>query len=203
MARLRSKSLGPQQGWYFVNRATGHTIEARNGEQLLDQVIKHRSAFKLGETDRALVWREIEIQICAGQDSQTCIGEPGDGWEPIANKIPRLTLQHIMRATNALLRFIMGGAQWTDEKIADKRRDPCLDCRLNFPLAKCDCLPLRTLLEEQLPPERNDKRFGVCAACGCSINVKANLPESVLRKVIRSDEKFPVYCFQRDYRPEP
>jgi len=62
--KLRSKSIVPSGGWYYIQPETGFRVDADTLEQLISRVIEHRQYKEIVPTSRKFVAIEIERQIC-------------------------------------------------------------------------------------------------------------------------------------------
>lgn len=69
---LKSKTVIPPGGWYYIQPETKLRIEADDYETLINRVIQHREYKKIIPIDRIVVCKEVDHQICVrvGYDSE-------------------------------------------------------------------------------------------------------------------------------------
>ena len=71
--KLKSRTIIPQDGWWYIQPQTDFRIDAEHFEQLIDRVIEHRKYKELIPTSRHWVAIEVENQICKRVEKQFVI----------------------------------------------------------------------------------------------------------------------------------
>ena len=61
---LRSKTIVPKDGWYYIQPETKFRVDAESLDQLIERVIIHRRYKNIQPILLSDVAREIEEQIC-------------------------------------------------------------------------------------------------------------------------------------------
>jgi hypothetical protein len=196
MAILRRQQEIPPD-FRYVQMETGCDMTAATPGQLVRKVIEHRLHKGLGPLEPEEVWLEIQRQICSGLGPIYCRPEPGEKWRPIKSLARELTLEKVQAFSEGLIAFFRSGARLVDEEVAKARGDTCRGCRFNIHAKGCLCEPFYKLIALLVPKARQQKDLRICAACGCSLQAKVNLPdESVRQSNAGRDLVFPDYCWQ-------
>ena len=198
MAFLTQPRTTPPGGYVYLQPETQTRMEARFGPELVDQVILHRKWKGLTPTDPDTVWAEIQRQICAGQEPGICRGEPGENYQPLADMSRRLTLDMIQDFSAAIFRFFKEGVHFVSPEVAEKRGTICLSCPYNRAPHSCSCAPLWKFLETIVPANRKRDNLHICGICGCALQAKHLMPDSVLRESNKwRGLIFPEWCWQK------
>lgn len=194
MARLLNKRETPPVQWRYVEMRTGYLFDEESLEDLVAAVQKHRE-YKGLPSDLPTVQHDVETQICLTMPDGPCRREEGDTPQ-IHDRTHAISGTMIMQFNKALFSFIKEGMQFEDTEEAKRRADICASCPLNKSLKQCSCTTFYRLIEKMIPSERRDSRVSVCAACGCSLQAKINMPKEVLVASSDSSVIFPEWCWQ-------
>lgn len=196
MARLRHPTTEPPDGFFFIEPVTGLKMEARTLTKLVDLVIEHRKWKGIEPCDHWSVQKACEDQICSAMPEGTCRPDPGEDYRPINDQARGMTLESLMSASAAALRFIQSGGALVDKNEAIRRAEICRRCRFNRPSPCVICTPVFKLVETMIPKDRIQPGLSACGVCGCSLQIKTLLPLAVIRA---EDEKFkyrfPGFCW--------
>jgi len=195
MATLISDSRVPYWGWYYVEQSTGYRFEGSSYQDLVSKVRLHRAHAGLSVDG---VEEDIQRQLCLRLDRASCRPEPGEEYRPVEDKTRAFGADHLVRANKALASFLASGASFVDTSLLDWRADVCARCPFNRPVGSCSCSFLYAMVKSSVPEERRRPWLGVCAACGCSLALKANLPQAVIENSNTDEirENLPPWCWQ-------
>jgi len=190
----------PPGGWKYVERETGQRFEADCYEDLVGEVRKHRAYKNLAVDDLDSL---IQSQMCLGLSTEQCRPVPGEDYQPVTNLTNRLTGSMAASANKALVGFMAGGFQFNDKAEADRRAGICRTCPLNTLASGCSCHAIYRALELTIPKARKQPEISVCMACGCSLQLKVNLPDTVIKDSMNPESVFPPWCWQREMGGNP
>jgi hypothetical protein len=197
MSLLRDTRTAPPGDWRYVQLETGCEIGAGSLTELVEKVSFHRKYRKLEPVDKALVLLDVQRQICSGLGDRFCIAEEGETHRYVRDRSRSLTLAKIIAFTSGLIDFVKSGGELVAPAVAKRRGNICRGCRFNVHASGCACAPFYKMLETLLPKNRQQERLRICAACGCSLQVKVNLPDDVVKASnAGSDVVFPEHCWQ-------
>ena len=187
----------PGRGWRFIDPITGATFEEVLYRELVSRITSHRRGLGLPV---AGLEDEIASQICAELGPRWC--ECPESFTVVQDKTRGLTADMIIAATTAALSFMADGFKWISRGEWEERARVCRKCRFNRPQNTCSCAKAYEIIEKTLPRDKRDPLLGVCAACGCTLQIKTWLPNKVLtaanEKLVQPNGKsnFPHWCWQ-------
>jgi hypothetical protein len=194
MAKLMNKRETPPTQWRYVEMETGYLFEGIDYEDLVRKVRVHRD-YKGLPSDLATVQELVDTQLCLTLPDGVCRRGPGD-IPQIEDRTHAISGVQIMNFNKALFTFLKEGMSFEEKEEAERRADVCAKCPLNKSLKQCSCSTFYKVVEKMIPEHRRDRRISVCAACGCSLQAKVNMPGSVLKASSDPALAFPEWCWQ-------
>ena len=198
MATLKNSREVPPGGWVYVERETGLRFAEDSFSDLVKRVTDHRNYKGLPVDD---VPRLIEDQICLGLGPDICNPRPGEDYRPIKDLTQNLTSDMAAAANRSLIEFVKGGLQFNDRTESVRRADICRTCPFNKPASGCSCHTIYRMIELLIPKSRQQPGVSVCMACGCSLQAKVNMPDSVVIASNSAATAFPPWCWQNGMHP--
>lgn len=187
----------PGRGWKFIDPITGATFEEVLFTELVRRIYSHRTALNIPvEGLEELISR----QVCAELGPRWCYCP--EGFTVVDDKTRGLTADMIIASTSAALAFMANGFKWVSREEWEERAKICRKCRFNRPQNTCACSKAYEIIEKTLPRDKRDPLLGVCAACGCTLQVKTWLPKKVIQaaneKLVSANgsKNFPSWCWQ-------
>jgi hypothetical protein len=196
MALISQKNTTPPDGWRYIQAETKARMEHQTLSELVDMVVQHRRWAGLKPDDAASVQLDVERQICMAQFPGVCHPEPGEDYRPLKNISRSLTVELVEAMSTAAFEFLKSGMRWADEATANRRADICRGCPLNFSPHACSCAPVWAIVRALIPSDRRLPGLSICAICGCSLEAKVLMPESVIAKADEGrDLRYPGYCW--------
>lgn len=198
MATLNSKRDIPPGGWVYVERETGQRFSEFNFPDLLAKVTAHRTYKGLPLEGLANI---IEEQICIGLGTEFCKPAPGEDYRPVKDLTQALTTDMAVGANKALLEFVKGGLAWEEAEEVKRRAAICRNCPFNKQASGCSCHAIYRMLELLVPGAKKQPGISVCMACGCSLQVKVNMPVPVVTASLTPGTAFPTWCWQNGMQP--
>jgi len=193
-ARLRNRKETPPCQWRYLEMETGYLFNENDHAALLSAVAKHRE-YKGLPSDPDTVLELVEAQLCLTLDDSRCHRDPGDTPQ-IIDKTHAIDGKLVLGFNKALFSFLKDGLQFANREEAQRRADICAACPLNKSLTQCSCSAFYKIIEKMIPAERRDKRISVCASCGCSLQAKVNMEDSVIQASTPDASNFPEWCWQ-------
>ena len=187
----------PGRGWKFVDPITGATFVEVLFTELVRRAISHRMGQGLSVVGLEL---EISKQVCSELGPRWC--ELPEDFVAVQDKTMGLTADMIISATSAALSFMKGGFKWISREEWEERAKICRKCRFNKPQNTCSCAKAYEIIEKTLPREKRDPLLGVCAACGCTLQIKTWLPNETIKAAnanlvgANGKSNFPYWCWQ-------
>lgn len=179
MALLKRWNTAPPGNWVYFQRESQLTIKAENGDDLVDQVVAHRSYRGYTPTDRATVKLEIQRQICEKLGHGECRPEGNDDpWKPKDGSKPIVTLSNILSFSKAAIAFVASGGELAPMEEVNRRAEICRACFWNRQVTGCSCGGFYRILDATIPKERKLEGLHVCGICSCSNAVKVNLTDA-------------------------
>lgn len=198
MAKLENKRDIPPGGWVYVERETGQRFSETSWDDLFTKVKAHREYKGLPvDTLQAI----IEEQICLSVGPEYCRPLPGENYKPVQDLAQKLTTDMAVAANKSLVEFVKGGFQFNDLSEAQQRAEVCRTCPFNKQASGCSCHIIYRTLELLTPTARKQPGISVCMACGCSLQVKVNMPAEVIAASLAPGTAFPPWCWQNGMRP--
>lgn len=203
MAKIRNNSMIPQGGWTYRDRDTGHWFKCTAKSDLITEVTRHRQYKKL-PLDR--IAHDIDEQICLKLPVQDCTAcDPGEVHQPVQDRTKGITTEMAFAANKAVISFVKGAvlslltgaSPFVEPSVAAARAAVCRTCPFNQPLTGCSCQAAYRAIEAMVPAKRHHAGAHICSACGCSLQAKVNLPDSVISESLTPDTVFPHWCWQR------
>lgn len=200
MATLKALRDVPPGGWKYVERETGQRFESDDYDGLKAAVRRHREYKGLPVDDLDTL---IQSQLCLGLSTEHCKPAPGEDYRPVTNKTQSLTASMALAANKAFMAFALIGFTFNEKAEADRRAAICRTCPFNTPASGCSCHAIYRTIEATIPAARKQPGISVCMACGCSLQAKVNLPDSVVVASASPDVVFPTWCWQREIAGTP
>jgi hypothetical protein len=202
MALIRSFRDVPPGGWRYIQPETAVVFTSDNFDDLVRQIRPHRE-YKHLPTDT--IELDVQRQLCLQLSPTECKAEAGEDYNPIADQTRSLTTAKAVSFTKAvvgvLAEIAAGRSALCDRAEAATRADTCRRCPFNRSVALCSCSAVYKAVEASIPKDRRFPDIGVCAACGCSLQAKVNLPLSVVTDTNSPGVVFPTWCWQRPAPP--
>lgn len=196
MARLCRPHEAPPDDFIYTQPDTGGRWTGENLSQLVGFVLEHRKWRGLKPDDYDGVRLDIERQICSGMPQGVCQAEEGENYQPFDDKARGLTVESLMDASGAALRFIQSGGALVDKAESERRANICRGCRFNRPSPCAICTPAFKLMTALVPSGRIELGLSACGLCGCSLQVKVLLPiETILSQDASQPYRFPQHCW--------
>lgn len=202
MAYLKLPSQTPPGGWIYFQKETRKWFTTDQGvEALALEVAEHRRYRGLSRASEDLALEDIQTQICERLGPEHCRPFAGENWQPLKRDLSRnLDGESALAFSRAFLEFAKGGAELVDEVELHSRAQICLDCHLNVKSEGCfGCSVLVGLVAAAIPSSRTYQELDTCAACGCALRAKVNMPMSVIRA---ADEgrgiTYPPWCWAKE-----
>lgn len=194
--------MTPPTGWSYRERATGQWFFHTTRNELIQKVREHRE-YKGLPLDTIVA--DIEDQICLRLDERWCRACDGETYTPIKDRTTGLTTEMANAANRAIISFIKGAvvsflkgeSPFVAPEVAKARAATCFGCPFNKPLNGCSCQEAYKVIEALIPAKRHQPGSHICAACGCSLQAKINMPDDVIRASITPQMTFPPWCWQR------
>ena len=189
----------PPGGYTYLQNETQAIITGENKENLVDLVVAHRKYKGLTPTDREEVRKEIERQICTRLGHRECRKEGDDDpWVPQDGSRPHLTLAKVMAFSRAAIEFVKTGMNLVPKEVAEARAKICLGCPENRQATGCNCGDYHKLVAAAIPEDRKIGGLFICWNCGCDLQSKVNLEDSVIVASNKGqNNQFPHFCWQR------
>lgn len=201
MALLRDTRTAPPDGWRYVQFETGLELVGDSLDELADKIARHRKYKELERSsDLATIRLEIQRQICTGLSDVFCLCEDGEApRRHVDDQSRHLTLAKIVAFSEGLIAFITTGGRMVTPSEAQGRGDICRGCRFNVHSRSCACGPFYRMLEAVIPKDRQQANLKICAACGCALQAKVNLPDSIVKASNHGRNLvFPDHCWQKE-----
>lgn len=108
-----------------------------------------------------------------------------------------ISAEMLIAASNAFFTFLKDGGKFVEKEVASARSNVCKGCPFNQNLKGCACSPFYKILNSSLPEDKKDAELGVCTACGCSLQLKTNMPANVVEAANAvSSIVYPPWCWQ-------
>jgi hypothetical protein len=144
--------------------------------ELVEVVLQHRQWRSLARATYEEVRLDIERQICEGMPPGFCHAEKGEEYQPFEDKARGITLESLLDASAAAIRFIKSGGQMVSREESQRRAEICRGCRFNRPSPCAVCTPAFKAIEGLIPRDRMEPGLSACGICGCSLAAKVLLP---------------------------
>jgi len=197
MALLKHPQTAPPGGFKYRQIETGLLISGDSLIDLAQRVRSHRQYKGLKPDGLDGILLEVQRQICARLDKDSCAEEEKDNWVPIPSQPRRLTLNDMLAFSKVAIEFIKNGGAMVPKEEALRRANICRACPLNQPASGCKCGTFYRMLNSAIPADRKFDGLNVCQACACSCVAKVNVP----MEVIKADDRkiaFPLNCWMHD-----
>lgn len=200
MALLRFKNQAPNRGFTFMQGETRLWLEGKSLGELVKKVKDHRQHKGLHPQDEASIQLEVERQICARLGTNDCIAEgPDDDWAPVPVDSNVMNVDKILSFSRSALEWIKGGGQLVAIEEAERRASICRGCPSNVDSGHgCFNCAMTKIISLAVPASRRLPDLKICGHCGCDLQSKVNMPDSV---IVASDVgrniTFPTFCWQR------
>lgn len=200
MAILASKHTEPPDGFVYTQKETLARMQRDTLLELVEMVRAHRVYHGLKPDDEASVQLDIERQICLGQFPGVCRPEPSEDYRPYKDISRTLTLAKIESLSHVAFEFVRSGAHFVGEEEAERRATICRGCKFNYTPNACLCTPLWKMIAALIPSKRKLEGLRICAICGCSLQAKVLMTDSVLKDADQgNDFRYPDYCWNKSH----
>lgn len=197
MPSLRSKNLEPKNGWRYLQAETQLWIEGSNWWELVDKVIDHRTYKGLMPQDKASVAADIEEQLCMVLGAEWCYGNKGEEWKPYVDVADGLGMQKVIGISSFMLELVRSNEPLVDKTEAERRANICKSCPFNKKSNTCVCTPIYKTMAALIPKERQIEGLQICGICGCMLQLKVLMPQSVIVQDNENKQRrYPDYCWQ-------
>ena len=181
---------------------TGVWFISDNYDDLIKKIEPHRS-YKNLPLDT--IHSDVQRQLCAGLTTTECQPEPGENYRPVKDLTTTLTTAKAISLTKSvagiLAEVASGRSALCDKTEAAARADICRRCPFNRSANLCSCSAVYKAIEAAIPKDRRYPDISVCAACGCSLQAKVNLPLGVIKASNSPEVVFPAWCWQHPDTP--
>ena len=200
MARICRPNEEPPDGWLYTQPETGYRFKDETLAKIVTVVREHREWKGLQPVDAAAVRLDIERQICSGMPPGVCAPEPGEKYQPFADRARDMTLESLMEFSGASFRFLKSGGMLVDRTESARRAHICRGCRFNRPSPCTVCTPVFAMMDALIPKERIEGGLSACGICGCSLRAKILLPLETIRDADAPQHlRFPSYCWLNEH----
>jgi len=197
MATIKTFRDVPPGGWRYVQPETAVRFYSDTFEDLAKQVKVHRE-YKGFPVETIEI--DIQRQLCSGLSTDHCQPEPGEDYRPVVDLTAQLTAEMAVNLSKAIAAFLLRGGGFVELAEAQRRATICRGCIFNKPAKLCSCSFAYKAVEALIPAERRLPGISVCAACGCSVVAKVNLPLDVIGASLPPELSLPDHCWQREAR---
>lgn len=206
MAFLKFPSEQPPGGWRYFQPETQLWFYGMDQGviDMAERVAKHRvfKGLERANADEAL--KDIHRQLCERLGPIYCQAETNENWRPIKQDYSQnLDGEQAISFSKAFLEFAKGGGEMVSIEEGSRRASICRTCHLNMQGSGCmSCSALAAAINLVMPSNRKFEGIHLCAACGCGLQAKVNMPDNV---VIKSNEErglvYPAWCWQQTLNP--
>lgn len=199
MALLKSWRTSPPGGFFYRQMETDFEMRAENGEALVDLVVAHRTYKGLEPRDPETVKKEVQRQMCQRLSVDDCKKEgEGDPWVPADNRRPVINMSKVIAFSRAAIEFVKSGMKLVPKSEAQRRAEICKRCPENRAMTGCNCGGYHQLIASSIPAERKIQGLHVCWRCGCDLQSKVNVEDSVIIASNKGQNiEYPAECWQR------
>lgn len=165
---------------------------------MCERVALHRGYRNLPRTDYQDVVDDVNAQMCERLGPDHCTARKGDQWMHIKKDFSNgIDGETALAGSRALLDFLKSGRQMVEDAESLRRADICRSCHLNTPAQGCgNCSSLATATARLVPENRRYSGLNVCAACGCGLQLKVNVPLDIIEASEKHrDLTYPQNCW--------
>ncbi len=207
MPYLKLPSQTPPGGWRYFQPETQLWFNG-NDQGFVDmvhQVAKHRAHRGLPRANYNEAFDDVNAQLCERLGPDHCRAKPTENWSYIKRDYSaNIDGETAIAGSKAFIAFIRGGFKMEDVGVAHARAEVCRTCHLNTPAAGCSsCSTLHVASARFLPKDRQFTGLHVCAACGCGLQMKVNMPMSVIESADEGRNlQFPAHCWITKYHEQ-
>jgi hypothetical protein len=194
MATLKGFRDIPPGGWRYVQPETAVWFRADTFDELRERVKVHREYKGISIETLDL---DIQRQLCLRLGPEFCTPEPGEDYRPVKDLSASLTTSMAVSFGKFLMAHIAAGGEMVSKEEAERRAAICRGCPFNTPAALCSCSAAYKAIELAVPKDRKVEGVSVCSACGCSLQLKVNVPIDVIAKSLPPDTVLPPWCWQK------
>lgn len=199
---LDHERASPPGGWRYFQRETSLWIESDISENLVERIVEHRKQRGLERATWAEAWRDVIDQLCQRIGPSLCTdSESGkDFWHLKKDYSMNLDVGQAISFTFAALEALRQGKEaFVSKEEAQKRAEVCRRCPYNIKPEGCSsCFGLYAAIRAVVPEDRRFSGLDMCAACGCGLEAKVNVADSVISAGNEGrDLRFPDFCWQK------
>lgn len=199
MAYLKIRSLTPPGGWIYFQSETRKWFSGDQGvEALAEEIAEHRKYRELPRATSDEALEDINIQICERLGPEHCRPDKGEDWRPIKRDFTRnLETEMAVGFTKGFFNFVKGGGKMVDLTEMNRRAEICRGCHLNMKGEGCaGCSSLYHAINSAFSAERQPSGLDICAACGCGLKAKVNMPRATIDAADAGrDLVYPTWCW--------
>jgi hypothetical protein len=200
MPYLKLPSQTPPGGWRYFQPETQLWFDGNDQgfQDMVRRVAAHRALRNLPRANYNDAFDDVNAQLCERLGPDHCRAKPTENWSHIKRDFSaNIDGETALAGSRAFLAFIKGGLQMEEIDEAARRAAICRSCHLNTPAAGCSsCSTLHTTSARILKKERLFQGLHVCAACGCGLQLKVNMPMAVIESADEGRNlKFPAHCW--------
>jgi len=199
MAYLKIPSQQPPGGWIYFQKETRKWFTGDQGlKEMAEEIAEHRRYRELPRATPDEALEDIHEQICNRIGPEHCRPNKGEDWRPIRRDYTRnLDSEMAVGFTKGFLEFVKGHGEMVAEPEVTRRANICLSCPLNMKAEGCaGCTTLYHLINAAIPARRQVGGLEICAACGCGLKAKVNMPRVVIEKADEGrDLVYPLWCW--------
>lgn len=200
MPYLKLPSQTPPGGWRYFQPDSRLWFNGNDQgfAEMVERISKHRKFRGFQRQSEVEVAEDVHTQLCERLGPMHCKAEKGSNWFHIKRDFSmNIDGETAIAGSKALLSFLKSGRETVPMEQAKDRAATCMSCHLNTPEAGCSsCSSLSSTTAKLLPKERRIPGLSVCAACGCGLQLKVNVPLSVVREADDGRNlSYPDYCW--------
>jgi hypothetical protein len=199
MAYLKLPSQTPPGGWIYFQSETRKWFSGDQGViALAEEIALHRQYRELPRATADEALEDIHEQICNRLGPEHCRPNKGEDWRPIKRDFTRnLESEQAVGFTRGFIEFVKGHGEMVALSEMNRRAEICRGCNLNMKAEGCaGCSALFHLINAAMPSDRQPSGLDICAACGCGLKAKVNMPVAVIEAADAGrDLVYPEWCW--------
>lgn len=203
MPTLKLPRQTPPGGWKYFQPETMLWFygDEQGVMEMAERVAAHRRHVNVPRGTVNEAYEDIITQICERIGPDHCREKSGAPFFHIKKDLSQnIDNATAMAGSRAFLEFLSSGAQLVDKQEAFRRAEICRRCHLNTKGKGClSCNGLNKLVQKILPGDRKEPDLHICAACGCSLQAKVQMPASVIKAADEGrDLAYPSWCWTNE-----
>ena len=200
MPYLKLPRQSPPGGWRYFQPETKLWF---NGDDqgfadMVERIVVHRKYRELSRSTFDEVLEDVNRQLCERLGPAHCGAQKGEAWSYIKQDFSNgINGETALAGSKALLDFILSGKKLNDEDESLSRAEVCRSCHLNTPAQGCgNCSALAQTTAKLVPENRRYSGLNVCAACGCGLQLKVNVPMEIVKSADADRGlTYPAHCW--------